>query len=181
MDASQHLEHRVHDLSLVSVPLSTYLRYCGLNYQAKWQEFKYKLPTSFGQKLAIGFTIELLSLSLVFATVLSPKYFLQLVLSLGVVVAQWINLGAQALDPWGWRLSLALAGLPAIVLTLGGIFLPETPNSLIERGKVSISVVSITLGRTALCLYTLLTCNCQESCRPLQIIVSAPDLYNSIV
>ena len=35
----------------------------------------------------------------------------------------------------GWRLSLALAVLPAIILTLGGIFLPETPNSLLERGK----------------------------------------------
>ena len=27
-----------------------------------------------------------------------------------------------------------LAGMPAIVLTLGGIFLPDTPNSLIQRG-----------------------------------------------
>ena len=25
--------------------------------------------------------------------------------------------------------------MPAIVLTLGGIFLPDTPNSLIQRGK----------------------------------------------
>ncbi len=34
----------------------------------------------------------------------------------------------------GWRTSLALAGIPAVVLTLGGMFLPETPNSLMERG-----------------------------------------------
>jgi len=34
---------------------------------------------------------------------------------------------------------LALAGVPAIVLTLGGIFLPDTPNSLIERGKVTLA------------------------------------------
>ena len=60
----------------------------------------------------------------------------QVVLSLGIVVAQWINLGTALIEPWGWRISLALAGLPAIVLTLGGIFLPETPNSLVERGKV---------------------------------------------
>ena len=59
-----------------------------------------------------------------------------MVLSLGIVVAQWINLGTALLDPWGWRLSLALAGLPAIVLTVGGLLLPETPNSLIERGLV---------------------------------------------
>lgn len=59
-----------------------------------------------------------------------------MVLSLGIVLAQAINLGTQHIYPWGWRISLALAGLPAIVLTLGGIFLPDTPNSLIERGKV---------------------------------------------
>lgn len=34
----------------------------------------------------------------------------------------------------GWRTSLALASIPAVILTLGGIFLPETPNSLMERG-----------------------------------------------
>lgn len=59
-----------------------------------------------------------------------------MVLSLGIVVAQWINLGTELLEPWGWRLSLALAGLPAIVLTIGGLALPDTPNSLVERGKV---------------------------------------------
>lgn len=35
--------------------------------------------------------------------------------------------------PWGWRLSLGLAGLPATLLLLGGLVLPESPNSLIER------------------------------------------------
>ena len=33
----------------------------------------------------------------------------------------------------GWRLSLGLAGVPACVLLLGGLLLPESPNSLIER------------------------------------------------
>ena len=68
----------------------------------------------------------------------------QVVLSLGIVLAQAINLGTQHIYPWGWRISLALAGVPAIVLTLGGIFLPETPNSLIERGKVAVSSLSAT-------------------------------------
>lgn len=61
----------------------------------------------------------------------------QVVLSLGILFAQAINLGTQKIYPWGWRVSLALAGVPAIILTLGGIFLPDTPNSLIERGKES--------------------------------------------
>ena len=58
----------------------------------------------------------------------------QIVLTLGVFVAQAINIGTQHIYPDGWRISLALAGMPAIVLTLGGIFLPDTPNSLVERG-----------------------------------------------
>ena len=36
----------------------------------------------------------------------------------------------------GWRTSLALAGLPAVILTLAAILLPETPNSLAERGHI---------------------------------------------
>ena len=50
----------------------------------------------------------------------------------GILVAQLINYGVQ---DWshGWRLSLGLAAVPAFILLLGGIMLPESPNSLIER------------------------------------------------
>ena len=41
---------------------------------------------------------------------------------------QWVE--------WGWRLSLGLAAVPAVVLTLGGLVLPESPSSLIERCAV---------------------------------------------
>lgn len=58
----------------------------------------------------------------------------QVILTLGVVLAQIINVWTGRFQPWGWRVSLGLAGVPALVLTLGGIFLPDTPNSLIERG-----------------------------------------------
>ncbi|PNX83808.1 sugar transport protein 13-like, partial [Trifolium pratense] len=36
---------------------------------------------------------------------------------------------------WGWRLSLGLAGIPALLLTIGAILVVDTPNSLIERGR----------------------------------------------
>lgn len=36
----------------------------------------------------------------------------------------------------GWRLSLGLAAVPAIILFIASLILPETPNSLIERGRV---------------------------------------------
>lgn len=59
---------------------------------------------------------------------------LQIILTLGIVVAQAINLGTQHIAGYGWRISLACAGIPALVLTAGGLLLPDTPNSLIDRG-----------------------------------------------
>uniref|UniRef100_A0A7C8YYC0 Major facilitator superfamily (MFS) profile domain-containing protein n=1 Tax=Opuntia streptacantha TaxID=393608 RepID=A0A7C8YYC0_OPUST len=35
----------------------------------------------------------------------------------------------------GWRLSLGLAAVPATMVTLGGLILPDSPNSLIDRGQ----------------------------------------------
>ncbi|KAJ6355207.1 hypothetical protein OIU77_005738 [Salix suchowensis] len=58
----------------------------------------------------------------------------QLATTTGIFTANMINYGTQKLDPWGWRLSLGLAAVPAVLMTVGGILLPETPNSLIERG-----------------------------------------------
>lgn len=59
----------------------------------------------------------------------------QLATTLGIFSANMINYGTSKLEPWGWRLSLGLAAAPALLMTLGGIFVPETPNSLVERGK----------------------------------------------
>ncbi|KAK7411629.1 hypothetical protein VNO78_03064 [Psophocarpus tetragonolobus] len=52
----------------------------------------------------------------------------------GIFTANMVNYGTQQIKPWGWRLSLGLAAVPALLMTVGGIFLPDTPNSLIERG-----------------------------------------------
>nr|GMC61207.1 sugar carrier protein A [Ipomoea batatas] len=57
----------------------------------------------------------------------------QLATTLGIFTANMINYGTSKLHPWGWRLSLGLAALPALLMTVGGILLPETPNSLIEQ------------------------------------------------
>lgn len=58
----------------------------------------------------------------------------QLAVTIGIFAAQLINYGTQNIYPWGWRLSLALAGVPGLMLFLGALALPDTPNSLIERG-----------------------------------------------
>ncbi|KAL4391432.1 hypothetical protein AHAS_Ahas03G0244500 [Arachis hypogaea] len=35
----------------------------------------------------------------------------------------------------GWRYSLGFAAVPAVMIVIGAIFLPDSPSSLIERGK----------------------------------------------
>lgn len=43
--------------------------------------------------------------------------------------------GTNFLGPnLGWRLSLGLASVPALVFFVGSLLLPDTPNSLVQRG-----------------------------------------------
>lgn len=60
----------------------------------------------------------------------------QLNVTIGILFANLINYGTDKIHPWGWRLSLSLAGIPAGLLTLGALFVTDTPNSLIERGHL---------------------------------------------
>ncbi|XP_030541726.1 sugar transport protein 14 [Rhodamnia argentea] len=60
----------------------------------------------------------------------------QLTTCLGILIANLINYGTNKIHPWGWRLSLGLATVPAVLMFIGGLFLPETPNSLIEQGRL---------------------------------------------
>ncbi|KQJ89757.1 hypothetical protein BRADI_4g27560v3 [Brachypodium distachyon] len=60
----------------------------------------------------------------------------QLMITFGILAANLINYGTDKIaGGWGWRLSLALAAVPAGIITVGSFFLPDTPNSLLERGK----------------------------------------------
>ncbi|XP_028802477.1 hexose carrier protein HEX6-like [Neltuma alba] len=60
----------------------------------------------------------------------------QLSIGIGFLCADFINYGTEKIKGgWGWRISLAMAGVPALILTPGALFLPETPNSLIQRSK----------------------------------------------
>ncbi|KAJ7979455.1 Sugar transport protein [Quillaja saponaria] len=61
----------------------------------------------------------------------------QLNVTIGILFANIINyFTAQIKGGWGWRLSLALAGVPALLLTVGALMVVDTPNSLIERGRL---------------------------------------------
>lgn len=59
----------------------------------------------------------------------------QLSIGIGALCANMINYGTEKIrGGWGWRISLAMAAVPAAILVVGTLFLPETPNSLIQHG-----------------------------------------------
>ncbi|CAL9158647.1 unnamed protein product [Musa hybrid cultivar] len=59
----------------------------------------------------------------------------QLMITIGILAANLINYAtAKIKGGWGWRISLGLASVPATIITLGSLLLPDTPNSLVERG-----------------------------------------------
>ncbi|PRQ38413.1 putative major facilitator, sugar transporter, major facilitator superfamily [Rosa chinensis] len=61
----------------------------------------------------------------------------QLNITIGILVANLINYGtAKLAHGYGWRISLGLAGIPALLLTVGSLMVVDTPNSLIARGKL---------------------------------------------
>ncbi|KAK6940150.1 Major facilitator, sugar transporter-like [Dillenia turbinata] len=59
----------------------------------------------------------------------------QFFIGIGVVTANCINYGTSKLNN-GWRISLGLALVPAFVMTLGALFITDTPSSFVERGKI---------------------------------------------
>ncbi|KNA22138.1 hypothetical protein SOVF_036640 [Spinacia oleracea] len=59
----------------------------------------------------------------------------QFFIAIGVVIANSINYATKN-QTWGWRLSLGLAIIPATIIILGILLIPDTPNSLVERGKM---------------------------------------------
>ncbi|KAI0495138.1 hypothetical protein KFK09_025285 [Dendrobium nobile] len=59
----------------------------------------------------------------------------QMMITIGILAANLINFWmAQIKGGWSWRVSLALASVPGAIIAIGALALPETPNSLIERG-----------------------------------------------
>ncbi|KAK9664785.1 hypothetical protein RND81_14G068100 [Saponaria officinalis] len=61
----------------------------------------------------------------------------QLNVTIGILFAELVNYGTEKIKGgWGWRLSLGLAGVPACLLTIGALIVTDTPNSLVERGRL---------------------------------------------
>ncbi|KAG2699230.1 hypothetical protein I3760_07G183600 [Carya illinoinensis] len=90
--------------------------------------------------VGVGFANQAVPLYL--SEMAPPKYRgainngFQFSIGIGALSANIINFGTEKIKAgWGWRISLAMAAVPASILTLGAFFLPETPNSLIQRSS----------------------------------------------
>lgn len=58
----------------------------------------------------------------------------QFLLGIGFFSANLINYGTQKIGGgWGWRISLGTVAIPASILTIGALFLPDSPSSFIQR------------------------------------------------
>ncbi|XP_043715223.1 sugar transport protein 10-like [Telopea speciosissima] len=60
----------------------------------------------------------------------------QLAITIGILVANLVNYGTAQMKKNGWRWSLAIAAVPAVIMSVGSVLLPDTPNSLLERGHM---------------------------------------------
>ncbi|KAG6548939.1 hypothetical protein Mapa_009707 [Marchantia paleacea] len=60
----------------------------------------------------------------------------QFSLTVGLFASSLLNYFTEKVHPYGWRISLGVGALPAVILTLGAIFLPDTPVSYVERGQL---------------------------------------------
>ncbi|XP_068635664.1 hexose carrier protein HEX6-like [Aristolochia californica] len=88
--------------------------------------------------IGVGFANQ--SVPLYLSEMSPPKYRgafnngFQFSIGIGALSANLINYGTEKIPAgYGWRISLAMAAVPASLLTLGALFLPETPNSLIQQ------------------------------------------------
>ncbi|KAL3499414.1 hypothetical protein ACH5RR_038507 [Cinchona calisaya] len=58
----------------------------------------------------------------------------QLSITIGIITANLLNFVVSKCQ-YGWRISFSCAAVPPLIFFFGSLFLPDTPNSLIERGK----------------------------------------------
>ncbi|XVF54934.1 hypothetical protein PTKIN_Ptkin05aG0220600 [Pterospermum kingtungense] len=90
--------------------------------------------------IGVGFANQ--SVPLYLSEMAPPRYRgainngFQFSIGIGGLVANLINFGTEKIEGgWGWRISLGMAAVPASILTLGALFVPETPSSLIQNSS----------------------------------------------
>ncbi|CAN6548008.1 unnamed protein product [Malus baccata var. baccata] len=96
-------------------------------------------PTTIRGGLNLLFQLNV-TIGILFATLVNydaakgyPKY---IPLSVWKSTTMYEEYQQMKLGGWGWRVSLSLAGVPALLLSLGSLIVVDTPSSLIQRGRL---------------------------------------------
>ncbi|AQK60515.1 Sugar carrier protein C [Zea mays] len=62
----------------------------------------------------------------------------QLMITVGILTANMTNyLASKVSGGWGWRIPVTFGAIPAAVIALGALAIPDTPASLVERGDTA--------------------------------------------
>jgi sugar porter (SP) family MFS transporter len=62
----------------------------------------------------------------------------QLMITVGILLANMTNyFTSNIAGGWGWRIAVAFGSVPAGVIALGSLAIPDTPTSLIQRGDTA--------------------------------------------
>nr|CAB3445671.1 unnamed protein product [Digitaria exilis] len=62
----------------------------------------------------------------------------QLMITVGILTASMTNyLSSKIPGGWGWRVAVAFGAVPAGVIALGALAIPDSPTSLIQRGDTA--------------------------------------------
>lgn len=119
--------------------------------------FAQKVSTLILGRLFVGFGIGFANQAApVYITEMAPSKFrgalntaFQFFICFGGLIASLINFAANhSNNNNGWRIALGCASVPAMMLTIGALFIPDTPSSLIERGKNDEALAALTKVRS---------------------------------
>lgn len=89
----------------------------------------------------VNHLVDMQAVPLFLSEIAPPKHrgavniLFQLLITVGILIANLVNYATSKVHPNGWRIALGVAGVPAVLLLIGSIVIMETPTSLIERGK----------------------------------------------
>ncbi|KAI3704073.1 hypothetical protein L1987_74280 [Smallanthus sonchifolius] len=122
-----------------------------------FEVFAQNVATLIVGRLFVGFGIGFANQAApVYITEMAPSKWrgalntaFQFFVCLGAVIASLINLAANhSNSSHGWRLALGCASVPAMILTIGSLFIPDTPSSLIQRGMNDEALAALTKVRS---------------------------------
>ncbi len=77
--------------------------------------------------------------------------FNQLAIVIGILLAYLVNWGLATTGPQGWRWMFIAAAIPAVLLWIGLLFVPESPRWLVkeQRGEEALRVLRKLIGNDA--------------------------------